>query len=244
MPPATIPVEETFTEFVRTFRGADVLPRFVPNIPKSTLNADYYFPEDDVIAELKTLEVDALDLKTIDRRIMASYKWLGYQLEDYTDFLFGKKYLPDDVNKRVFSTISRPIIDAVRKANKQIISSRRLLGRPEAKGLILVANSGNFGFPPVQLMNVVLKGFERLNDSNKDGIVYFTPNVYHDVGDGVPYEIWVPIANEHGDELQQFIDSLGKAWFDYRENTGQLSVSRKENSDFSPILNAKVVQPG
>ena len=119
-----------------------------------------------------------------------------------------------------------------------------MLGKPEAKGLILVANSGNFGFPPFQLMNVVLKGFERLNDCKKDGIVYFTPNMYHDMGDGVPYELWVPIANEHGDELQQFIDDLGKAWFDHRESTGQPSISRKEDSDFSLILNAKVVQPG
>ncbi|MBZ9673792.1 hypothetical protein [Mesorhizobium sp. ES1-3] len=243
MPPATIKVEQTFSEFVRTFRSADALSRFVPSIPKEALNADYYFPEDNVIAELKTLEADALDLETIDRRIMASYKWLGYKLDDYTNFLFGKNYLPDDVNKRVFSAISRPIVDCVRKANKQIISSRRLIGKPDAKGLILIANSGNFGFPPVQLMHVVLKGFDRLIDRKRDGIVYFTPNVYHDIGDGVPYELWVPIANDQGDELQKFIDALGRAWLDYRENTGNPSVSRRENSDFSPLLNARVVPP-
>jgi hypothetical protein len=243
MLPPTIEVEKTFTDFVRTFRSGDILPHFVSSIPTNTLNADYYFPNDNVIAELKTLEIDALDLETIDRRIMASYKWLGYKLCDYTDFLFGKKYLPDDVNKRVFSTISRPIIDCVRKANKQIISSRRLIGKPDAKGLVLIANSGNFGFPPVQLMNVVLEGFDRLTDRKRDGIVYFTPNVYHDMGDGVPYELWVPIANEHGDELQEFIDDFGKAWFDYREKTAQPDVSRRENSDFLPLLNAKVVQP-
>ncbi|RWC59494.1 hypothetical protein [Mesorhizobium sp.] len=242
MPPPTIRVEETFTQFVRTFRGGDVLSHFVSKNPSSALNADYYFPTDNVIAELKTLETDALNLEIIDRRIMASYKWLGYRLEDYTDFLFGRKYLPDDVNKRVFSAVSRPIIDCVRKANKQIISSRRLIGKADAKGLILIANSGNFGLPPMQLMNVVLKGFDRLSDREKDGIVYFTPNVYHDVGDGLPREIWVPIANERGPELQDFIDSLGKAWFDYRDTTGQSSISRKTNSDLSALFNAKVVQ--
>jgi hypothetical protein len=243
MPPPTIEVEDTFSTFVRSFREGDALPRFVSTIPPHTLNADYYFPHDNVIAELKTLEVDALDVETIDRRIMASYKWLGYDLEDYTNFLFGKNYLPDDVNRRVFATVSRPIMDCIRKANKQIISSRRLLQKPDARGLILIANSGNFGFPPMQLMNVVLKGFERLTDCTNDGIVYFTPNVYHDVGDGVPYELWVPIANENGDNLQKFIDDFGSAWFDYRESNGQPSISRKANSDFSPLINAVVVQP-
>lgn len=242
MPPPTIEVEEIFTVFVRTFRDGDILSRFVSDIPKNALNADYYFPKDNVIAELKTLEVDALDLKTIDQRIMASYKWLGYNLEDYANFLLGNNYMPDDVNRRVFSTISRPIIDCVRKANKQIISTRRLIGKPDAKGLILIANSGNFGFPPAQLMNVVLKGFVRLTEREKDSIVYFTPNVYHDLGDGVPYELWVPIANDKDDELQVFIDAIGKAWFDFRENVGQPSVLRKENSDFSPLLNANVIK--
>ena len=242
MLPPKIEVEETFTNFIRTFRNGDIISRFASNIPNGSLNADYYFPSDNVIAELKTLEVDALDLKEIDRRIMASYKWLGYNLEDYTDFLFGRTYLPDDVNQRVFSSISRPVIDCVGKASKQISSTRRLIGKPDAKGLILIANSGNFGFPPVQLMNTILKGFDRLTEREKDGIVYFTPNVYHDLGDGVPYELWVPIANEHGDELQMFIDDIGAAWFDYRENVGRPSVSRRENSDLLPLLNAKVIK--
>lgn len=212
MPPKTIKTEELFTDFVRTFGNGNTLSSFVDKIPESTLNADYYFPDSNVIAELKTLEIDALSPEKIERRIMSIYKLLGYQLSDYTDFIFGKSYLPEEVNRRLFSTISRPIIECVKKANKQIISTRKLLGKDEALGLILIANSGNLGFEPMQIMNVLLRGFDQLKIKNKDAIVYFTPNIYQYIGtDDIPYQIWVPVANERGDALQKFIDELGTA---------------------------------
>jgi len=242
MPPPAINVEEEFTRFVSTFRGGGCLMAFVAEVPPGSLNADYYFPDDNVIAELKTLEVDALDAETLGRRIMGAYIWLGYQLHDYVDFLLGRKYMPDDVNRRVISTISRPIIECIKKANKQIISSRILLNKPDARGLILIANSGNFIFNLNQITSTILNGFERLSKKERDAIVYFTPNVHYDIGDGIPYELWIPIANELGNDMQEFVDLLGKAWFDYNEANGRESLVRKSGSDFLPLLGAKAVK--
>jgi hypothetical protein len=242
MLPKKIDVESSFTDFVQTFRNAGPLSRFVGKIPSNILNADYYFPQDNVIAELKTIEVDSLDLDTFNRRVMASYKWLGYRFEDYLEWLSGNAYFPDEVSRRLSSTISRPIIESVKKAHKQIASSRKLLCRKDASGLILVANSGNTGFEPTRIMSTILRGFDIVEEKQNNAIVYFTPNVYHDLGDEVPYEIWVPIANEQGDDLQAFVDDLGKAWFDYGEANGRPSATRKADNNLTRLLTAKVVK--
>lgn len=54
-------VEEEFSKFAATFRGGGTLDRFVPKIPPGLPNADFYFPADGVVSELKTLETDAHD---------------------------------------------------------------------------------------------------------------------------------------------------------------------------------------
>lgn len=119
-----INVEKTFTDFVRTFRDGKPLVEFCASIPPGVKNADFYFPSDNVIAELKTLEVDAFEPDAFGKRVMTCYKQLGYELSDYISWLSRESNFPVDVSRRLFGMLSRPIIDCIKTAGKQITASR------------------------------------------------------------------------------------------------------------------------
>jgi hypothetical protein len=53
--PKFIEVEKDFARFVRTFRGGAVVRDLIPDAPHMEPNADYYFSNDDIVAELKCL---------------------------------------------------------------------------------------------------------------------------------------------------------------------------------------------
>ncbi|MHA6299452.1 hypothetical protein [Devosia sp. CAU 1758] len=237
MRPPVIEIESTIADFVRTFRDGLPLSEFV-EIPTGVLNADFFFPNDRVVVELKSLDKDAMDAETFSRRVMSAYKALGYELPDFVRWAFGQVPMANNVSRRVYASSTRPIIECVKKACKQIAATRRILGMNDAQGLVMVANSANLGLTAHQIMDSVLRGYELKADKKLDAAVYLTPNVYHDMGDNVPYELWVPIA---GDHLQQFVDDLGSAWFDFRvANHGE--AIRKTDEVMENVLAAAVIK--
>ncbi len=235
-----IEVESSFADFAKTFRGGGTLDSFVPKLAAGILNADYYFPEDDVIGELKTLDSDAYDPDIFGARIIRSVELSGYTFADYLRWIANKEPFPKEVSLRLTGMIARPIREAIKKAQKQIASTRRILKNENALGLILIANSKNFGPSPAEIMSFAIAEFERVAERGLDAIVYFTPNVFHKIGDDpTPNELWVPVANYGGDKLQNFIDQLGTGWFDYCESF-RPSSKRTTGSDLSVLLKARV----
>jgi hypothetical protein len=234
-----IKVEPTFNSFAETFRNAGPLIKFLQEIPQGLENADYYFPNDEVIAELKTLESDAHDPVLFGQRIIRSVELCGYNFQDYMGWLERKENFPPEVTARLSAMIARPIRECIKKAIRQIDVTRRILGKPEAKGLVLLANSGNYGLSAPILMSVASREFAACAKTGLDGLVYFTPNVLNYIGDeGIGYELWVPVANNAGDQLQDFIDELGKAWFDYCDALRPSSV-RQTGSDVTILFDAQ-----
>jgi hypothetical protein len=236
-----IEIEASFGEFVRTFRQGGLLSDFVGAVPTGTLNADFYFPADNVIAELKSLETDTFGVEAMANRVMPAFKWLGYSMVDFANWAVRKTNMPDDVSRRVYAGSVRSIVECTKKASRQIADTRRLIGKPNALGLVLIANDASESGSPIEIMNAVLRGFGQSRDVALNAAVYFTPNVYHDVGEAVPMEIWVPIANNGGEVLQSFIDDLGKAWFDYGEVHGRPSAVRKVGSNMEILLRSKAI---
>lgn len=103
-----IDVESTFDIFSQTFRNAGPLRKIVNEIPMGLENADYYFPEDGVIAELKTLESDAQEPDLFGKRIIKSVETCGYNFADYLGWLARKEKFPSDVTARLSAMIERP----------------------------------------------------------------------------------------------------------------------------------------
>lgn len=233
-------VEDTFSKFVATFRGGGTLNSFILKIPPGLPNADFYFPEDGVVSELKTLEGDAYDPDLFGKRIIRSVELSGYSFADYLSWIADKKPFPPEVMTRLNAMLARPIRECIKKALRQIEVTRRIIEKPEVRGLVLLANSGNYGLPPATVMSIAAREFERAGESRLDSLVYFTPNVLHrlEEDNDIGYELWVPVANNGGDTLQKFIDDLGTSWFDYCEQF-RPSADRRTGSDMQVLLNAK-----
>lgn len=65
--PRFVEIEEDFARFVQTYRGGTIVRNLIPDAPQMEPNADYYFSNDDVIAELKCLRTDSGDREQLSR---------------------------------------------------------------------------------------------------------------------------------------------------------------------------------
>jgi hypothetical protein len=104
--PTPIDIESTFTEFVRTFRNGQIVRDRMPDAPTMMLNADYLFPDDNIFAELKTLEKDGADPETYSKRLVAAYERHGYSGSDLFGHLFRGEPMPDAVAQDMLNRLA------------------------------------------------------------------------------------------------------------------------------------------
>lgn len=231
-----IDIEPEFDNFTTSFRGGVRVEVFRPNIPAGVLNADYLFPEDNVIAELKCTASDPKDFKTYNERLFACYRHLGYTDEQIGSKVFGMRPPPQDVRKRMFNLAKRPVVEAIKYANKQVRSTKILLGRNDAKGLLLLANDNNYGFTPAQFLSVISTAFANIENPHLDAIVFLTPNVQYDDKTGILQSYWIPIYNVGSEAFSDFVNDLGRAWGEYTEDLHGSSDFRTEQDHMSKEL--------
>ena len=84
--PTFIDIEPEFNKFVPNFRNGKLVRDLVPDQPDMALNADYYFPDDHVIAELKCMETDSED--SYPQRVSEAFTHFRYSGSDLMGFLF------------------------------------------------------------------------------------------------------------------------------------------------------------
>jgi hypothetical protein len=157
--------------------------------------ADYYFEREGVVAELKCLSED-LDPNAF-REMLADWTArglippppLGVPYRVYT------RDLPEICQREFFhSCLNRLRNSTIKKANKQIRKTKERLHAPDARGLLLLANDGNFHLRPGLLRQLVTKAC-RDRFSSIDEAVIFTANfgtTGHEAPDGT--RIWAPLV--------------------------------------------------
>lgn len=222
--PTLIDIEEKFSEFVPTFRNGRIVRELIPDQPIMTLNADFYFPDDRIVAELKCMEKDSRD--TYHERILQAFAHFGHSGGDVMGFLFRGEPMPQRVAARLRQQIGNPLRQALRKANKQIAATKHHLKVPDGFGLAVFANDNNFGLTPADSLAILSKAALGLSTCHVDGIVYTTPNIYHDSGDNIARSIWTPMYAKGKEALADFVNPLGTAWIDYAEQFGDPYLER------------------
>src|SRR5690349_1764621 len=150
--------ESIFRDFVQDFNG-----KLLPESDFET--ADYFFPKDNVIAELKTLEADArLEHATKVQGLVADWKRRRLIIVMGRAVIHLRRLNPI-CQREWISVLQAPVERIIRKANSQIRSTKEQLGIDNVKGLLLIANDGNLlHTDPIDYMTLIARVLQKRNE--------------------------------------------------------------------------------
>ncbi len=224
----SVATEPNWDEFVIGLSGSKISDLH----PAPTCeNADYLFPDQKVIIELKILEAEfgKTDQFREKARIFSSRsraKWgktpLSMDPEITADYLTG------------FVDLFRaPIARIGKKANRQIRSTKANLGLHDHKGIWLLVNDGFRELPPRLLLGTlgrILNGA----CSSIDAVIYLTNHYIVIPGDEYGRILWAPLYSPSAPgSLQDFVNWLGREWFNYAKAADDLYDYRQERDSIS-----------
>ncbi len=212
--PNSVDVEEFFNEFVEYF-GGSLVSKLIPN-QNDKPNADYVFQSPEVIAELKCFRKDLFNNEEDIERLFSFFKnWKDRKLIEEGDeikLVLGSKNLPTECYKDLINSCIKTIDRAISKANKQIRETKLTLNKPEAKGLLLLANDGNYFVQNSDFLGLICSLMQRKYlDSSIDGFVYFTLNQISFIPKSqLDWHIWAPAYRLDNDKtLGEFVNNMG-----------------------------------
>ena len=142
-------------------------------------NADYWFPAAKVVAELKCLTEDLSTKSDFNASVAALHRsWVkrGLLPRPSTERVrLDLRELPLKCAREFIEPIKKRLEGGIKKANRQIRETKLHVDVTEAKGLLLIANDGNYMLPPSMMLHLlprILKG----QFSNINSVVYFSVN--------------------------------------------------------------------
>lgn len=235
-----LPTEETFDRFVKSFEGQKISDLLSGN--PSFQNADYLFPNENVIAELKTLQTDfgttdsfrAKHIELVKKYLSESRMTLSAIFHSAEQ---PKEYIGDLL--RLF----RPALSRIlKKANKQLKDTKRELKLPNTPGILLLINDDFLSLEPRFITSIICEILSH-SYSSIDAFVYLTLNHYVDIpGNNDANLLWIPVYSKRSpDSLRGFVNKLGSQWFQFLETeTGEFD-NRIVTDDPASILQAKAI---
>ena len=142
-------IEREFNKVVCQIGGDLVKNRLPPRSP-SFENADYVFDKENVIVELKILQKDPLIESELQNKIQSKFdKWINEgKLIIYGQVCVESKSLPEKMQWELLRIYSEPVRRVIKKANRQIRDTKDQLKMPNAQGLVIIVNDGNYSLEP------------------------------------------------------------------------------------------------
>lgn len=142
-----IDVEQAFADCVEEM-GGQVLDRTLSDAEKRFSNADYFFPQDNVVADLKCLREDIMSKPEFARQASEMHaRWVaeGRVAPPRTSrVVLNPRELPDECAREFVELFKKRLeFSTIKKANKQLRETKKRLGAADAEGLLLLANDGN-----------------------------------------------------------------------------------------------------
>ncbi len=120
-----------------------------------------------------------------------------------------------------------------KKANRQIKSTRDALGLAHAKGVLWCVNDNFRQVRPktvVALLSRILRG----SGSGIDAFIYLTNHYVEFPGDPYARLVWAPVYRDSDDDsLRDFINWLGRKWFDFCETEVGAADNRIEGDELT-----------
>lgn len=220
--------EPTWDDFVKHIGGVRISDEH-PNADFP--NADYLFQEDKVIIELKILETEFGNTEQFRNKAKAyTAKFVAKE---------GKSPMALDpkVTARYFKgfidLFRNPIARIAKKANKQIRETKKELDLPDHLGVWLLVNDNFRELPPRPILGTlgrILNGAYR----SVDAVIYLTNHYVLMPGDDYGRILWTPLYSPNAPQrLVDFVNELGRKWFDYTTAAGLPADDRQAGDDLS-----------
>ncbi len=177
-----IPIEDAIDEVVQSI-GGDLVEDLLPKDASRPLNADYVFQSDNVIAELKRLVKDVSEDPAYQKTLQKMFDdFVREGLWTPPPSPTGKvvvniRDLPKECAYRWIDILKPRVEQIIKKASKQIKSTKNLLNMPNAKGLLIAVHDGNYGLEPQAAMNLISRCLKGTQHSHIDWVVYFSANM-------------------------------------------------------------------
>jgi hypothetical protein len=215
--------EASFRMFVKEFGGEVLIENSKHKL------ADYLFRKQNVVAELKCLTQDQT-VAMNDRVAELIRQWVRKHNKPPRPEFLSIATAPPEIKIPWLNFLRSDIENIVRKANRQIRSTKNACHLPTAKGLLLVFNERN----PLHnrpkdfrtlLESVLLK---RKPDKQRafphiNGVIYFSFETVKTETDGRSMNFWdavrLAVGSEDTAPLKQFQDELQQAWYAYIQKT-------------------------
>jgi hypothetical protein len=228
-----IEVEEFLNDFIQTANGKLVKDLLPPEY--SGEQADYYFPQVNVIAELKCMTKDHSQESAHQQRVqdlqadwLKSKRLTGKELHDMSaDHSRFPKDLRLEYLKRPLKTIER----SFSKAKGQFSFTKKSLNAPDAYSVLLLAVDGNFSMQlDDYFFSVGYLCFHKKHFLDFDAVVLFTLNQPIVVpNEEVLRLFWIPGAvSEKGKSLGTWLPALGEKLID--------AVQSHKGGDYVPSI--------
>lgn len=216
-PPKTMPIDvpTEVAACVKQLNGV-VLDEVLKN--PTFANADYWFPEANVVGELKCLTEDPSANSTFTENLSKLYaSWVKRGLVPPLEAKrtnINLADLPVRCTREFIDPVKKRLeASSIKKANRQIRETKKHLGAPTAKGLLLLVNDGNYLLPPsmmAHLLGRILNG----QHSNISTVIYFSANMNVDVpGVSMPSQFWIDAIPPNREPIAlEFRRALRTVW--------------------------------
>jgi hypothetical protein len=240
-PHVPLPVEETWTEFVSSLGGSSVAD-LIPASPGFN-NADFIFPKDEVILELKEIETEFLTSESARRKLQNLILRLMESDPSWKPGLLGGNERYPEWFWKGFLNLAKPGITRIlKKANRQIRETKDHFGIHKPTGVIVFVNDGFTSLIPSLVMKIACDSLINFY-SSIDCFLYVTVNRYIVVvGSNEPKLIWVPFYSDRASsDLPNFVNNLGREWHAFLESKIGPFTSRTETDDGSFIRHTRAL---
>ena len=216
--------ELTLDRFIKKLGGQKV-SEIIP--AASFENADYLFPQQKVIIELKTLESEFGDTNEFKSKLAALTERFAREGKLGGGSFLGKPY-PQEFVRAFIDLFRPPLARIAKKANRQIRQTKMQLNLGDARGVLLCVNDEFRGLEP-QFIKGLFGRILHGSCSSIDGFIYHT-NHYVDIPSSeYAHLIWTTMyADGTPGSLVEFVDNLGRRWFDFCEAEGVPADERVE----------------
>lgn len=237
-------VEYQFTSFVRGF-GGEVVADLLPHDKPSPLNADYFLFGREVVAELKCLEQDYFRAARVGEKLTAlANEWVRAGLLGFEQLATGRfstETLPEKCALQAIAVFAKPLKAAVVHANKQLKATKAHFQLPNAKGLLIIANDGNFSLNPELTMHVLGRLF-REHFSAIESYIYFAPRLATRIpGVAEHARIWIsgPTRGAGTGVSSELMKRIEERWHQYVRSRFGGGMKRIDTDDPQLLRSAK-----